>query len=193
MSRTFTFANTATHCPGGRRVANLGLLRGEEGAALLEYALIFILFMMLLFGIMGMGQMLYSYHFVSSVARDATRWAAVNGATCGTALGGDSSCNGTAPMNSGPASESDIQTYVTNHTPLGIQSSQITTTPTWPVQAGGPTICSAGVTGLSAVAVKNYPGCTVEVEVSYNYTFTFPLISTKSLKLSSTSEMIIAH
>jgi Flp pilus assembly protein TadG len=193
MSRAFTIANAATHCPEGRPVANLRRLSGEEGAALLEYAIIFILFMTLLFGIMGMGAMLYSYHFVSSVARDATRWAAVNGATCGTALGGDSSCNGTAPMNNGPASESDIEAYVTSHTPLGIQSNQITTTPTWPLQSGGPTICGAGVTGLSAVAIKNYPGCTVEVEVSYNYTFIFPLISTKSLKLSSTSEMIIAH
>jgi Flp pilus assembly protein TadG len=192
MSRAFTIANAATHCPEGRTVANLRRLRGEEGAALLEYAMVFILLMTLLFGVMGMGEMLYSYHFVSSVARDATRWAAVNGATCGTALGGDSSCNGTAPMNNGPASESDIQTYVTNHTPLGIQSSQITTTPTWPVQAGGPTICSAKVNGLGG-PYKNYPGCTVEVQVRYNYTFIFPLIRTTPLTLSSTSEMIIAH
>ena len=191
MSRTLTIANAATRNSEGRTDPNLRQLRGEEGAALLEYALIFILFMTLLFGIMGMGQMLYSYHFVSSVARDATRWAAVNGATCGTALGGDSSCNGTAPMNNGPASTSDIQTYVTNHTPLGIQSSQITTTPTWPVQTGGPTICSAAVAG--AGPYPNYPGCTVEVQVSYKYTFVFPLIRTTPLTLSSTSEMIIAH
>jgi len=79
MSRTFTIANAATHCPEERPVAKLRRLRREEGAALLEYAIIFILMMTLLFGIMGMGQMLYSYHFVSSVARDATRWAAVTG------------------------------------------------------------------------------------------------------------------
>jgi Flp pilus assembly protein TadG len=174
MSRTFTFANAATRCTEGRPVANLRRLRGEEGAALLEYALIFILFMTLLFGIMGMGEMLYSYHFVSSVARDATRWAAVNGSTCNS----DGSCTA-------PATASDVQTYVTNHTPLGIQSSQVTTKPTWnPPGSNGPTTCAT---------TDNLPGCTVEVEVSYNYTFIFPLISTKPLKLSSTSEMIIAH
>jgi len=192
MSRAFTFANAATHCLEGRPGANLRRLRKEEGAALLEYAIIFILFMTLLFGIMGVGEMLYSYHFVSSVARDATRWAAVNGYTCQAPPIGDNSCNGTAPMNNGPAALSDVKTYVTNHTPLGIDSSQVTTNATWnPAGSNGPTICSAAVNGLGPY--NNYPGCTVEVEVSYKYTFIFPLISTKSLKLSSTSEMIIAH
>jgi Flp pilus assembly protein TadG len=174
MSRTFTFANAATHCPEGRTGAKPRRLRGEEGAALLEYALIFILFMMLLFGIMGMGQMLYSYHFVSSVARDATRWAAVNGSTCNS----DGSCTA-------PAQPGDVKTYVTNHTPLGIDSSQVTTTPTWnPAGSNGPTACAT---------TDNLPGCTVEVKVSYKYTFVFPLIRTTPLTLSSTSEMIIAH
>jgi Flp pilus assembly protein TadG len=174
MSRTFTFANAATHCPEGRTGANLRRLRKEEGAALLEYAIIFILFMTLLFGIMGMGEMLYSYHFVSSVARDATRWAAVNGSTCSS----DGSCTA-------PATSSDVKTYVTNHTPLGIDTGQITTTPTWnPAGSNGPTTCAT---------TNNAPGCTVEVQVSYKYTFIFPLIRTTPLTLSSASEMIIAH
>jgi Flp pilus assembly protein TadG len=183
MSRIFAIVNAPTRFRAGWAVANLRRLRREEGAALLEYAIIFILMMTLLFGIMGMGQMLYSYHFVSSVARDATRWAAVNGYTCNS----DGSCTA-------PATGPDVKTYVTNHTPLGIDSSQVTTTPNWnPAGSNGPTICSAGVKGISAVKIDNYPGCTVQVQVSYNYTFVFPLIRTKPLPLSSTSEMIIAH
>ncbi len=65
-------------------------LAGESGSALIEYAIAFIAFMLLMFGITGFGHALYAYHFVSNVARDASRWAAVNGATCGS----DNSCNG---------------------------------------------------------------------------------------------------
>lgn len=129
-----------------------------------------------------MGQMLYGYHFVSSVARDATRWAAVNGHNCTN----DGSCTA-------PALDTDVKTYVTNHTPLGIDSSQVTTTPTWnPAGSNGPPICTTADPTFGG-PFSNYPGCTVEVQVSYKYTFIFPLIRTTPLTLSSTSEMIIAH
>lgn len=146
----------------------------EEGSGLVEYAIIFILLMMLLFGIAGFGHALYAYHFVSNTAREATRWAAVNGSTCAN----DGSCTA-------PATPADIQTFVTNHTPPGIDSSQIQVTPIWnPAGSYGPSTCST---------INNGPGCTVEVTVSYNFHFIFPLISTSALPLSSTSEMVIAH
>jgi Flp pilus assembly protein TadG len=161
------------------------LLKEESGSALLEFAIICILLLMLMFGIAGMGQMLYAYHFVSSVARDASRWAAVNGYTCQAPPIGDNSCNGTAPMNNGPAVQADVAAFVTNHTPQGIDSTQVKTTATWnPAGSNGPPVCAT---------TNNAPGCTVEVQVSYKYTFIFPLISTTPLNLSSTSEMIIAH
>ena len=146
----------------------------EEGSGLVEYAIIFTLLMLLLFGIAGFGHALYAYHFVSNTAREATRWAAVNGSTCAN----DGSCTA-------PATPADIQTFVTNHTPPGIDSSQIKVTPTWnPAGSYGPSTCST---------TSNGPGCTVEVTVSYNFHFIFPLISTSALPLSSTSEMVIAH
>lgn len=158
----------------------------------MEFALIFLLMMAMMLGIIDFCRVAYSYHFVSEAAREATRWAAVNGETCS----GDGSCNGTSPMNNGPASASDIQTYVTNITPPGIDSTKITTTATWPVQANGPTICNNAVGGVGPY--KNYPGCTVEVTVSYNFSFVFPLVykafsSTGTIALSSTSEMVIVH
>jgi Flp pilus assembly protein TadG len=149
----------------------LARLTGECGQNLVEYALMFIVFLTLLFGIAGFGDALYVYHFVSNEARDATRWAAVNGSTCNS----DLSCNGVAEMNNGPASGPNITTYVTNHTPGGIDPGQITVTSTW-IPAG----C-------------NTPGCTVEVQVSYNFHFILPLISTATFPLSSTSEMVIVH
>jgi Flp pilus assembly protein TadG len=155
-------------------------LKGEAGGALVEYALIFMVFMTMLLGIFDFCRALYAYHFVSNAAREATRWAAVNGNACG----GDSSCNGVYGMNSGPASQTDIQNYVKNHAPLGIDPTKLTTTPSWPVQAKGPTICTT---------TQNAQGCTVEVTVSYSFTFNFPFVHTNPVTLSSASEMIIAH
>jgi Flp pilus assembly protein TadG len=157
----------------------------EEGSSIVEFALIFLVMMAMMLGIIDFCRVAYSYHFVSEAAREATRWAAVNGATCA----GDGSCNGTAPMNNGTASDTDIQTYVTNLTPPGIDSTKITATATWPVQANGPTVCST---------TPKSPGCTVKVAVSYTFSFIFPLVykafsSTGTITLSSSSEMVIVH
>jgi Flp pilus assembly protein TadG len=144
-------------------------LAGESGSNLVEYAILFIAFMMLMFGITGFGHALYAYTFVSNVARDASRWAAVNGATCIS----DNSCNGVGIMNAGIASSADVATYVTNRTPPGIDPAQITVTTTW-------------------IPDKN-PGSTVEVQVQYNFNFIFPLIRTSTLPLTSTSETMVIH
>ena len=124
----------------------------------------------MLFGICGFGQALYAYHFVSHAAREATRWAAVNGYTCTN----DASCTA-------PATQTDIQNYVARLTPPGIDPSNLTVSATWPSTEG---ICAK---------YDNDPGCTVEVKVSYKYSFILPLIGINPLTLSSTSDMIIAH
>jgi Flp pilus assembly protein TadG len=144
-------------------------LAGESGSNLVEYAILFIAFMMLMFGITGFGHALYAYTFVSNVARDASRWAAVNGSTCGS----DNSCNGVGIMNNGPAVAGDVTTYVTNRTPLGIDPAQVTVTTTW--------------------IPDNKPGSSVQVQVQYNFTFIFPLIRTSALPLTSTSETVVIH
>ena len=148
-------------------------LNGEDGSNLVEYAIMLIVFLTMLFGIMGFGQALYTYHFASHAAREATRWAAVNGSTCAT----DNSC-------ASPAQATDIQNHVTNLVPLGINPSKITATATWPVVADSPAICAT---------TANAPGCTVQVQVSCNFSFVLPLIRTSPLTLQSTSQMVIAH
>jgi Flp pilus assembly protein TadG len=196
MSRTFRSVNLGILCPARCAVAGLRRLKGKEGQNLVEYALILIVFLMLLFGIAEFGHMLYAYHFVNHAAKSAVRWAAVNGNTCGpNVIAGtpvDGSCNGSGGMNNGPASSSDIANYVTNIAPPGIASSNISTTAAWPVQANSPPICSAAVNGVGG-PFPNYPGCTVEVTVSYDFNFIFPYVSTNPITLTSTSEMVIAH
>jgi Flp pilus assembly protein TadG len=163
--------------------AGLRHTNSEKGSSIVEFAFIVVVLMMMILGIIDFCRAAYSYHFVSEAAREASRWAAVNGETCA----GDGSCNGTAPMNNGPATQTDIQTYVTNLTPPGIDSTKITTTANWcPKGANCPATCTTP-------GPANNPGCTVEVKVSYTFSFIFPLVRTGTLTLSSTSEMIIVH
>lgn len=180
-----------------RARAVLCRLKGEEGVNLLEYGFIAILSMLLILGVTDFGRMLYTYHYLSNTARDAARWASVNGSICKSA---DNSCNGTNLMNNGPASAADVATYVTKIAPAGINSASppLTTTATWPVQANGPQTCtvtSAGALNCTAVCTttNNAPGCTVEVQVSYKFTFLFPLIRNSQLTLTSKSMEVISH
>jgi len=154
------------------RCAARGLprLKGEEGTTPIEYAFILILYMAMLFGICGFAFALYTYHFVSHASKSATRWAAVNGFACTT----DSSC-------AAPATATDIQNYVAQLAPQGINPNNLTVTASWPSTDG---ICAT---------VSNDPGCTVQVQVSYSYAFILPLVGINPLKLSSASQMIIAH
>jgi len=166
--------------------------KGERGAALVEYALTFIFSMSLFLGIMEFGHALYAYHFVNNAAKEATRWAAVNGANCSS----DGSCNGTAPMNNGPAKLTDVNTYVQNHIPAGIDTTKVTTTAcgladTAACAASTPQVCTK-VVGTQP-ATPNAPGCTVQVQVTYSFSFVFPLISSSPISMSSTSDMIIIH
>jgi len=150
----------------------------ERGSTLVEFALVFILFMTILLGIAGFGHALYAYHYVSSAARQATRWAMVNGAQCAS----DNTCTA-------PASQSDVQTFVQNVTPQGIDWNQVTVTTCG--TSGGVECADSTLTDCAANV--NDPGCVVQVKVSYNFQFIFPLLPTNTLTLSSTSEMIIAH
>jgi Flp pilus assembly protein TadG len=165
-----------------------GMLPGrklERGATLVEFALIIMLFMTMMLGIIDFSRTLYIYHFLSNSARDATRWAAVNGSTCND----DKSCNGTGGMNNGPASDVDITNYVKARVPTGINTSQLTVTVTWPLQPDSPGVCNPSSTNYT----YNYPGCTVQVHLTYPVHFIFPFIHNTTLTLSSTSDMIIVH
>ena len=168
-----------------RKTARLALTgpprKGERGSALVEFALVAMLFFAMLFGIIDFGRAFYTYHFLSSAARSAARWAIVNGHDCNS----DGSCNGTAPMNNGPASETDVQNYVKALVPTGIDSTKVVTT-------------ACGVVGKKCAAsppscTNNEPGCTVSVNVSYDLNFLAPFIHSATVPLSSTSEMIISH
>lgn len=159
----------------------------------MEFALIVMVLMTMMLGVIDFSRALYAYHFVSNTARQATRWAAVNGYNCAkdtstTDSGG--SCNGTDGMNNGTASATDVENYVSTHVPMGLDPSKITTNVSWPLISGGPTFCdSASKYYVSA----KYPGCTVEVQVNYAFDFLYPFVHSSTITLTSSSEMVIAH
>ena len=143
------------------RQSRLSFVSDDLGSGLVEYAIIFVVFMTMLLGVADFGRLMYAYHFVSNAAREATRYAAVNGSTCA----GDGSCTT-------PATTGNILTFV-QKVPLGINASNVTcptcasSATTWPVLANSPSICST---------TANAPGCTVQVKVSYSFSFVVPFV-----------------
>jgi Flp pilus assembly protein TadG len=152
----------------------------QRGTALLEFAFTIVIAFVLIFGIIDFGRALYSYHFVSNAAREATRWASVRGALCSSSV---------TPC---PAQPADIQAYVMGIVPLGIDKGQITVDPQ-PANPNGLQICGT---------TSNYPGCAIQVNVSYNFNFLFPVsfynsapvsYNASSFMMGSTSQMIISR
>lgn len=56
---------------------------GSHGVATVEFALVSVVFFLVLFGIIEGGRLIYDYNRVSFAARDGARWAAVHGAASG--------------------------------------------------------------------------------------------------------------
>src|SRR5690348_5617325 len=142
---------------------------GEKGSVMVEFAFSVVLLLVMVFGVIDFGRAMYTYHFLSNAAREATRWASVNGATCGS----DGSCT------TGPASAGNVSTYVQRIVPPGVDPTKVITTPTWP--GNGTATCNK---------FPNDPGCPVQVEVSYNFNFLVPIVHNGSITLSSNSEAI---
>lgn len=149
----------------------------ETGSAIVEFAVAVVLLLVMVFGVVDFGRALYTYHFLSNAAREATRWASVNGATCGS----DGSCPG------GPASQSTLNTYIQNIVPPGVDPSKVTVAQACGVEGWGK--CSAS----PATCILDEPGCDVQVQLSYNFNFLVPLVHNGSIAMSSSSEQIISH
>ena len=56
--------------------------RDERGATIIEFAFVLVISLVLIFAIIDFARALYSFHFISEAAREATRFAAVRGGGC---------------------------------------------------------------------------------------------------------------
>jgi|HubBroStandDraft_1064217.scaffolds.fasta_scaffold15092_2 Flp pilus assembly protein TadG len=145
----------------------------QRGTTMLESAVMISVLLVMMFGVVGFGNALYTYHFVSNTAREATRWASVRGYTCTGGLSGG--C---------PANDADVNAYVQNlSTGIGLDPTKVTTTTTW----------VAPPNNLAACATHpNSPGCVVKVQVQYSFQFLFPLLPS-GFTMQSTSQMVISQ
>lgn len=152
----------------------------ERGGTILEFAFAMVMTFVLIFAIIDFARALYSYHFISEAAREATRFASVRGtASCGTSV---TPCN---------VRQAEIEDYVETITPQGIDPAGVNTTSVLPVT--GPPKCDG---------INPNPGCPVQVTVKYRFNFIFPAnfynlppISYLPgfIDMSSTSQMTISR
>jgi Flp pilus assembly protein TadG len=148
----------------------------EAGGTLVEFALSATVLTALVFGVMAMCMALYIYHFVSDAAREGARYAIVRGSSCSTYGKFTSDC----PLST-TANPSPIQTYVRSLTFPGINPNNLTVTASW-----------SAYPARTCAAPCNSPGDLVTVRATYSYSLSIPFVLTKTLSMSSSSEMIIA-
>jgi TadE-like protein len=149
-----------------------------QGSSLVEQSFIIVFLLTMMLGIIDCGRALYTYHFVSNVAREATRWASVRSTNA---------CAPGRPNTPCPANAGNIRsTFTASMSNMGLDSSKLTITPTY---AAPPSIGAS-----SCPAVNNLAGCMVHIDVTYHYTFLFaPFISAPPITMSSSSEMLITQ
>lgn len=157
------------------------LLRKEEGANLVEFALSAAVFFTVLFGIMGFSILAYSYIFVSHAAREATRYAIVRGYSLGLP---DCSGVGQADCIAQGGNTGDISEYVKSLAPLGINGSKLIVNSNWLTAVGG----SCGIAD-TCKTINNK----VWVQVSYTYPLNIPFIPQQDFTISSSSQMAITN
>jgi Flp pilus assembly protein TadG len=149
-------------------------VRRQRGNTLTEFALIVPFMLAAIFGVIEFGRALYTYHFVSYAAQEASRWASVRGRSCRVYA---EAC---------PASPADVEDYVTSITPVGIDKSpaKLLVETEWVAPPGR---------GNNCAAYQNNPGCSVQVAVTYNFKFILPFMPSSTYPMKSTSEMVISQ
>jgi Flp pilus assembly protein TadG len=145
-------------------------MEGQRGASMAESAIAMVLTLMVLFGIIYAGMLLFTYQLVTNGARLGSRYAMVHGADC------------TSPCVTADASA--IQDYVRAQT-QGLDSASLSVSTQWSTAAGPSSACAAGG--------SNAAGNLVCVTVTYPFKFTLPLLPSPTLTVSSTSKMVISQ
>ncbi|MGH8014016.1 MAG: TadE/TadG family type IV pilus assembly protein [Candidatus Binataceae bacterium] len=150
----------ATKLNGWRRLRVARAHTGAQSSA--EFAMVAVVFLILVFGTIDLSRALYAYNFVCYAARDAIRFAALNGS---------SSPN--------PAGTSDIQNLVMN------LSNGLSATSQCPATA------VTDLCATTAWTPDNNPGSTVTIQVNYVFGPLAPFLPTGALTLSSRAQLPI--
>jgi Flp pilus assembly protein TadG len=97
-----------------RRPKSAKRARAERGSYLVEYSLVFLIFVFVFFGIMEFGRAVTAYNILAGATREGTRFAIVNGSRSAV-----------------PATSEAIQNRVRSWC-IGLDASAVIVTTTWP-------------------------------------------------------------
>jgi Flp pilus assembly protein TadG len=154
-------------------------IRDEAGQELIEFAFGASVVFVLIFGVMELCIVLFTYSSIAEAAREASRWACVRGTNSSITANGTTTC-ANPNMSTCPAQISDVQSYAERMP--GMSNPNATVSVLW---------CdSDGVTNCVTSESNAKPGNIVKVTVSYTFA-SVPFISKGALTLSSTSEKVI--
>lgn len=143
------------------------LKRRESGQALVEFSMVGIVFLIIVFGIIDVGRAVWNYNTLAEATREGTRYAIVHGADS-TDPSGPGSAYFTAP-------ETDTQiTAAVEQFAAGLDTSNLTVLAEWP----------DGTTDA---------GSTIQVTAQYTYEPIFGFLSIFSFTMTSSSMMEITH
>jgi Flp pilus assembly protein TadG len=145
-----------------RHARKRGFLPGEEGAELVELALTAPILFGFVFGLMQVCLAFYSYEYISELAREGARYAAVHGPSCETSA--DVSCAVTAAT---------VNAYVTGIADFNLGGGTIVVDTTYPGTGG---------------ELVNNP---VVVKITYSFPYKIPYVKSTTLTMTSTSQMTI--
>ena len=174
----------------------------EEGSVLVEMALVSaFIFLPTIFAIFEVSFGVYSYNYVSQMARMATRYAVVRGSFSCAIQSNFPDCNLGPGGGSNPTTadgSTALQNYVRSYAYPGININSVTVSATWwtadvtnpGTGAFSNTTWDIACTDTTAGAC-NPPTSAVKVTVNYPYPLTIPFWRTVTIPLSSTSEMVI--
>jgi Flp pilus assembly protein TadG len=140
-----------------------GVMGSEEGSTLIEFALTFTVLLTLIFCVMELCLVFYSYDMISELAREGTRYAMVRGASCPTTA--SPTCEATA---------SNVNSYVSGITLPNLGGGTITVATTYPDS-------------------NESVGSRVQVKVSYVFPIKMPFVPRTSINMASTSVMYIVQ
>lgn len=149
----------------------------QDGATLVETAIAISIFLMVMLGIFAMCLALYTYHFVSDAAREATRYAIVRGSSCQYFP----DCNLTSAHVG--ITSAQVQTHIQSLSYPIMNRSLLSVTVTWP---------STGQVCLVTNPCNN-PGAEVNAVVTYPYPLSIPFWQATTINISSTSQMTISQ
>lgn len=153
-------------------------VNGEQGAVIMEFVLSVMLLLTLVFGVMEMAFVAYSFNLVSEAAREATRYAVVRGNDWGASCSSYSSSDCIA-------SAANVTSYVENLGLPGINGNTLTNISTnW---TKGPNESSCTATNCNGM------GDQVTVTISYTFTPSIPFVLSKTVTMSSSSTMIVLY